>query len=63
MYILPHNPSVRTLALLQLESSEGEPYTSKNTLYPTIPYVSSKGLCFKYTAFKLSGNLPRLLGV
>ena len=22
------NPSVRTLALLQLESSEGEPYTS-----------------------------------
>ena len=26
--ILPHNPSVRILAVLQLESSEGEPYTS-----------------------------------
>ena len=45
LYILPHTPSVRTLALLQLESSEGEPYTSENTLCPTIPYVSSKGLC------------------
>ena len=28
LYILLHNPSVRTVALLQLESSEGEPYTS-----------------------------------
>ena len=25
---VPHIPSVRTVALLQLESSEGEPYTS-----------------------------------
>ena len=28
LYILPLNPSVRILAVLQLESSEGEPYTS-----------------------------------
>ena len=28
LYILLHNPSVRTVALLQLESFEGEPYTS-----------------------------------
>ena len=56
-YTHSHNPSVRTLALLELETSEGEPYTS------TLEHSMSdntlciiEGLCLNTKLFKLSGN-------